>query len=160
MSVPIQIIDDRAILDANPEAKLATFLDHWSMGYIASLGELEGMYVIKKVIYDLNKVDINKVREVAKKVDEGLFECPACQKIAKENPSAGNNGEGVKEEKVSKEKITIKPVSKEKITKEEVKEPELELELDEVEIQELEREKAIQKIVNAMDEILLMKMMR
>lgn len=154
MSVPIQIIDDRAILDANPEAKLATFLDHWSMGYIASLGELEGMYVIKKVIYDLNKVDINKVREVAKKVDEGLFECPACQKIAKENPSAGNNGDGKEPVKVEKRE---EPVAKEK-TKEEVKEPELEL--DEVEIQELEREKAIQKIVSAMDEILLMKMMR
>ena len=154
--VPIQIIDDRAILDANPGARLETYLDKWDLGYIASLGSFEGMYVIKKVIYDLNKVDINKVREISHKIGEGLFECPVCQKMIKENASTGNNGDG---EPINEEEKKEEPVVKEK-SKEEVKEPELELELDEVEIRELERERGIQKIVNAMDEVLLMKMMR
>ena len=159
MTVPIQIIGSSAVLDANPEAKLESFLDHWDSGYLASLGSLNGQYVIKKVIYDLEKVSVDKVREVAKSIDEGLFECPVCQRIATQSAGEGNNGDGVpiikeenKEDLVLKEKLPV--------PKEEPKEPELELGLDEVEIIELERERAIQKIINAMDEILLMKMMR
>ena len=167
MTVPIQIIGSSAVLDANPEAKLETFLDHWDSGYLASLGSLKGQYVIKKVIYDIDKVSIDKVREVAKKLDEGLFECPVCQRIATQ--SAGNNGDGepLKEDKKEEPVLKEEPAQKEKHKqkpKEEVKEPEPtlepEFELDDVEIQELERERAIQKIVSAMDEILLMKMMR
>jgi len=158
MSVPIQIINDSAVLDANPDAVFEAVLDKWtSSGYWASLGALNGQYVIKKVIYDLDKVSVDKVREVAKKVDEGLFECPVCQRIATQ--SAGKNGDG---KQIAEEEKKEEPVLKEKRPKpkhkEEGKAPELEL--DEVEIQEREREKAIHKIVSAMDEILLMKMMR
>ena len=154
MDALIQILGDRAVVTAN-EGNLVTYLDKWSThGYISSLIEKGNVYAIGKVIYDLNRVDINKVREISHKIGEGLFECPACQKLVKEKPSAGNNGDG---EPVKEELTKEEPVLKEK-PKEEVKEPELEL--DEVEIRELERERAIQKIVSAMDEILLMKMMR
>ena len=159
MDVPIQILGDRAVVTAN-EGNLVTFLDKWSThGYVSSLIEKGNVYAIGKVIYDLNKVDINKVREISHKIGEGMFECPVCQKLIKEKPSTGNNGDGepiIKEEKKEEE-----PVLKEKPKhKEEVKAPEPEVELDEVEIRELERERAIQKIVSAMDGILLMKMMR
>ena len=159
MSVPIQIINDSAVLDANPKAVFEAVLDKWnSSGYWASLGALNGQYVIKKVIYDLEKVSVDKVREVAKSIDEGLFECPVCQRIATQSAGEDNNGEGepLKEDKKEEPVLKEKPTPKEEAPKV----PEPELELDEVEIQELEREKAIQKIVSAMDEILLMKMMR
>ena len=159
MDALIQILGDRAVVTAN-EGTLVTYLDKWSThGYISSLIEKGDVYAIGKVIYDLNKVDINKVREISHKIGEGMFECPVCQKLIKEKPSTGNNGDGepiIKEEKKEEE-----PVLKEKPKhKEEVKAPEPEVELDEVEIRELERERAIQKIVSAMDGILLMKMMR
>ena len=164
MSVPIQIINDSAVLDANPKAVFEAVLDKWnSSGYWASLGALNGQYVIKKVIYDLGKVSVEKVREVAKSIDEGLFECPVCTRLATHSADEDNNGDGEPLKEAGKEE---EPVLKEKRPKpkEEVKVPEPtlehEFELDDVEIQELEREKAIQKIVSAMDEILLMKMMR
>ena len=155
MDVPIQILGNRAIVSAN-EGKLVTYMDKFSShGYISSLIEKDNVYAIGKVIYDLDKVPISKVQEIAQKVGEGLFECPVCQKLATQSADAGNNGDG----KPSTEEKKEEPVLKEKPKqKEEVKE--LELGLDEVEIIELERERAIHMIVNAMDEILLMKMMR
>ena len=155
MDALIQILGDRAVVTAN-EGELVTYLDKWSThGYISSLIEKGDVYAIGKVIYDLNKVDINKVREISHKIAEGLFECPVCQKMIKENSSTGNNGDGepINEEEKKEELHVVKEKPKD--------EPkELELELDEVEIRELERERAIQKIVSAMDEVLLMKMMR
>ncbi|GAH19471.1 unnamed protein product [marine sediment metagenome] len=155
--VPIQILGNRAIVSAN-EGKLVTYLDKFSShGYISSLIEKDNVYAIGKVIYDLDKVPISKVQEVAQGIGDGKFECPVCTRLATQ--SVDNNGDG---EPITKEPKKEEPVLKEKPStpepKEEVKEPELEL--DEVEIKELERERAIQKIVNAMDEILLMKMMR
>lgn len=156
MDVPIQILGNRAIVSAN-EGKLVTYLDKfYSHGYISSLIEKGDVYAIGKVIYDLDKVPISKVQEISHKIGEGLFECSVCQKLVKGEPSTGNNGDG---EQINEEEKKEEPVVKEK-HKEEVKAPEPELELDEVEIRELERNRAIQKIVNAMDEILLMKMMR
>jgi len=157
MDVPIQIIGNRAIVQAN-EGKLVTYLDKFSShGYISSLIEKGDVYAIGKVIYDLDKVPISKVQEISHKIGDGLFECPVCQQLVKQSTEK-NNGDGKEPVKVDKRE---EPVLKEK-HKEEVKkpEPDPELELDEVEIREVEREKAIQKIVSAMDEILLMKMMR
>ena len=160
MDVPIQILGNRAIVQAN-EGKLVTYLDKFSThGYISSLIEKGNVYAIGKVIYDLDKVPISKVQEISHKIGEGLFECPVCTRLATQSVDAGNNGDGEPLKEDKKEE----PVVKEKLPKpkEEVIKPkqEPELELDDVEIQELEREKAIQKIVSAMDEILLMKMMR
>lgn len=155
----ITIKGDIATVHAN-EGTLETFLDHWSSsGFLASLIERDNIFAIGKIFYDLNKVPFDRIREVADKIDRKEMECPICQRLIKENPSAGSNGEGgkpVKEEHMVKEE----PVPKEKPKPKEEVPKELELELDEVEIRELERERAIQKIVSAMDEVLLMKMMR
>lgn len=149
MSVPILITEDRALLDANPSAKLETYLDHWtSSGYIAALGSLNKQYVIKQVIYDLDKVDINKIREIAHKIDAGEFSCPTCQRLVQE--SEDNNGES--ESKRAEEPV-VKPMVKPAVGE---KEDEV-LELDDVEIQEQARARAIQKIVSAMDDFLLYK---
>ncbi|GAH24883.1 unnamed protein product [marine sediment metagenome] len=158
----ITIKGDIATVHAN-EGTLETFLDHWSSsGFLASLIEKDNIFAIGKIFYDLNKVSFDRIREVADKIDRKEMECPVCQRLVKEKPSTGNNGEGempAKEEPVVKEEP--QPVLKETPEpKEKVAKPAPELELDEVEIQELERERAIQKIVSAMDEILLMKMMR
>jgi hypothetical protein len=165
MDVPIQILGNRAIVQAN-EGKLVTYLDKFSThGYISSLIEKGNVYAIGKVIYDLDKVPISKVQEISHKIGDGLFECPVCTRLATQSADEDNNGEGepLKEaetEDKKEEEPVLKEEPKQKPKQEVPKKPEPELELDEVEIQELERERAIQKIVTAMDEILLMKMMQ
>lgn len=154
MPALIEVIGNRAVVNAN-EGELVTFLDHWTtQGYLSSLITSDNQYMIGKVIYDLTKVPISKVHEVAQKIDAGEFSCPVCQRMATQSVDNNGDGEPLKEEKEEEPVLKEKPKPKE-----EVKEPELELGLDEVEIIELERERAIQKIVSAMDEVLLYKMM-
>lgn len=84
-TLPITVRGNRAVIRANPGANVVSVLDRWlTHGYIATIGELNGYYVLHKVIYDVEKVPMDKVYEIAKGIDEGSFQCPTCQKMARE----------------------------------------------------------------------------
>ena len=131
---------DRAVIMAN-EGPLVTFVDKWnSHGYIASLIEKETdnggyVYAVGKVVYDLAKVSAEKVLEIAKKIASGEFSCPVCRRLA--------TGE-------SKEQA--KPEASD-ITEEKEEKPEM----DESERRDNDRARAIKEIVNALDDVLLMR---
>ena len=123
------------------EGPLVTFVDKWnSHGYIASLIEKETenggyVYAIGKVIYDLAKVSEEKVLEIAKKIANGEFSCPVCRRLA-------TQADEQKSEEPAKPEVSD-------ITEEQ--------EVDESERRESDRARAIKEIVNALDDVLLMR---
>jgi len=136
--------DGRAVIMAN-EGPLVTFVDKWnSHGYIASLIEKETenggyVYAIGKVIYDLAKVSEEKVLEIAKKIANGEFSCPVCRRLATQADE-------------HKPEEPAKPESSD-ITEEQEEKNEAE----ESEERESDRARAIKEIVNALDDVLLMR---
>jgi len=122
----------RAVIMAN-EGPLVTFVDKWnSHGYIASLIEKETdnggyVYAIGKVVYDLAKVSRDKVFEIAKKIANGEFSCPVCRRLATQADEQ-------------------KPEEQEEKN-----------EAGESEERESDRARAIKEIVNALDDVLLMR---
>ena len=140
----------RAVIMAN-EGPLVTFVDKWnSHGYIASLIEKETdnggyVYAIGKVVYDLAKVSRDKVFEIAKKIANGEFSCPVCRRLA-----TGESKEQAKPEVITEE--PAKPEASD-ITEEQ----EEKTEADESERRESDRARAIKDIVNALDDVLLMR---
>ena len=134
----------RAVIMAN-EGPLVTFVDKWnSHGYIASLIEKEMdnggyVYAIGKVVYDLAKVSEEKVLEIAKKIANGEFSCPVCRRLATQAD------EQKPEEPVKPEVSDITEEQEEKT------------EADESERRETDRARAIKEIVNALDDVLLMR---
>ena len=123
------------------EGPLVTFVDKWnSHGYIASLIEKETdnggyVYAIGKVVYDLAKVSREKVLEIAKKIANGEFSCPVCRRLATQ----------ADEQKPEAEPESITEEQEEKT------------EVDESEQRESDRARAIKDIVNALDDVLLMR---
>ena len=144
--------DGRAVIMAN-EGPLVTFVDKWnSHGYIASLIEKETdnggyVYAIGKVVYDLAKVSREKVLEIAKKIANGEFSCPVCRRLAtkadEQKPEA--KPEGITEEPAKPEVSDITEEKEEKT------------EAGESERRESDRARAIKDIVNALDDVLLMR---
>jgi len=140
--------DGRAVIMAN-EGPLVTFVDKWnSHGYVASLIEKETdnggyVYAIGKVVYDLAKVSRDKVLEIAKKIANGEFSCPVCRRLAtqadEQKPEA--KPEGITEEPAKPE---VSDITEEK-------------EAEESEERETDRARAIKEIVNALDDVLLMR---
>lgn len=82
--IPIIVKGNTAIIDVNPDAPLVTYMDKWySHGYLASLGQVgEGRYGVKQVTYNLNKVSLKRVQDIANKFDTGAFSCPVCKRRA------------------------------------------------------------------------------
>ena len=125
------------------EGPLVTFVDKWnSHGYIASLIEKETdnggyVYAIGKVVYDLAKVSRDKVLEIAKKIANGEFSCPVCRRLAtqadEQKPEAKPEASDITEEQEEKNEV------------------------DESERRESDRARAIKEIVNALDDVLLMR---
>ena len=152
-SVPIVTLSgDRAVIMAN-EGPLVTFVDKWkSHGYIASLIEKESedgsgyVYAIGKVVYDLTKVPLEKVQEIASKIANGEFSCPVCRRLATQADSS-NHREVEKPEEPAVEASSVL----EEPEKEQTEEP------DESEERERARARAVKEIVHMLDDILLMR---
>ena len=152
-SVPLVTFSgDRAVIMAN-EGPLVTFVDKWnSHGYIASLIEKESedgsgyVYAIGKVVYDLAKVPVNKVHEIATKIANGEFSCPVCRRLATQADSS-NHREAEKPEEPVVEASSVP----EEPEKEQIEEP------DESEERERARARAVKEIVHMLDDILLMR---
>lgn len=138
--------DGRAVIMAN-EGPLVTFVDKWnSHGYIASLIEKETdnggyVYAIGKVVYDLAKVSRDKVLEIAKKIANGEFSCPVCRRLATGESKEQAKPEGITEEQAKPEASDITENK----------------EAEESEERETDRARAIKDIVNALDDVLLMR---
>jgi len=152
-SVPLVTLSgDRAVIMAN-EGPLVTFVDKWnSHGYIASLIEKESedgsgyVYAIGKVVYDLAKVPLEKVQEIATKIANGEFSCPVCRRLATQADSS-NHHEAEKPEEPAVETSSVP----EEPEKEQPEEP------DESEERERARARAVKEIVHMLDDILLMR---
>jgi len=152
-SVPLVTLSgDRAVIMAN-EGPLVTFVDKWnSHGYIASLIEKESedgsgyVYAIGKVVYDLAKVPLEKVQEIASKIANGEFSCPVCRRLATQADSS-NHREAEKHEEPVVEASSVP----EEPAKEQTEEP------DESEERERARARAVKEIVHMLDDILLMR---
>jgi len=152
-SVPLVTLSgDRAVIMAN-DGPLVTFVDKWnSHGYIASLIEKESedgsgyVYAIGKVVYDLAKVPLEKVQEIASKIANGDFSCPVCRRLATQADSS-NHHEAEKHEEPAVEASSVP------------EEPEIEQteEPDESEERERARARAVKEIVHMLDDILLMR---
>ena len=82
--IPIIVKGNTATIDVNPDAPVVTYLDKWySHGYLASLGLLENKkYAVRQVTYNLKRVGLARVQEIANKFDTGAFTCPVCQRKA------------------------------------------------------------------------------
>jgi len=152
-NVPLVTLSgDRAVIMAN-EGPLVTFVDKWnSHGYIASLIEKESedgsgyVYAIGKVVYDLAKVPLEKVQEIATKIANGEFSCPVCRRLATQADSS-NHREVEKHEEAAVEASSVP----EEPEKEQPEEP------DESEERERARARAVKEIVHMLDDILLMR---
>ncbi|RLG34415.1 hypothetical protein DRN97_02580 [Methanosarcinales archaeon] len=152
-SVPLVTLSgDRAVIMAN-DGPLVTFVDKWnSHGYIASLIEKESedgsgyVYAIGKVVYDLAKVPLEKVQEIATKIANGEFSCPVCRRLATQADSS-NHREVEKHEEAAVEASSVP----EEPEKEQPEEP------DESEERERARARAVKEIVHMLDDILLMR---
>jgi len=152
-NVPLVTLSgDRAVIMAN-EGPLVTFVDKWnSHGYIASLIEKESedgsgyVYAIGKVVYDLAKVPLEKVQEIASKIANGEFSCPVCRRLATQADSS-NYREAEKREEPAVETSSVP----EEPAKEQPEEP------DESEERERARARAVKEIVHMLDDILLMR---
>jgi len=177
MVLPIRVQGSRAIIKANPGAAVVSVLDRWlSHGYIATIGELNGYYVLHKVIYNVSKVPMEKIYEIAKGIEDGSFDCPTCQKMASEQ---------AQEVLYKPEKPVVEPPKSETKMDERASEPEVEKvvtppepievtptierakvvepivtddyePIDEEDATRHERERRIQTIINQMDDILLL----
>jgi len=155
-------------------------LDRWrSHGYIATVGELDGFYVLKKVIYNTAQVPMEKVYEIAHGIDEGTFQCPTCQRKTMERLQAASEAIAVKdadglkakqEEQIPaeivideqvpaiKEKEIVKIATKTKKPAVKVIEEEDDYEpIDEDDAREHDRERAVKRILGKMDNMLLFK---
>jgi len=152
-SVPLVTLSgDRAVIMAN-EGPLVTFVDKWnSHGYIASLIEKESedgsgyVYAIGKVVYDLAKVPLEKVQEIATKIANGEFSCPVCRRLATQADSSNHH-----EAKKLEEPVVEASSVPEEPEKEQNEEP------DESERRERARARAVKEIVHMLDDILLMR---
>ncbi len=152
-SVPLVTFSgDRAVIMAN-DGPLVTFVDKWnSHGYIASLIEKESedgsgyVYAIGKVVYDLAKVPLEKVHEIATKIANGEFSCPVCRRLATQADSS-NHREVEKPEEAAVEASSVP----EEPEKEQIEEP------DESERRARARARAVKEIVHMLDDILLMR---
>ena len=153
-SVPLVTLSgDRAVIMAN-EGPLVTFVDKWnSHGYIASLIEKESedgsgyVYAIGKVVYDLAKVPLEKVQEIASKIANGEFSCPVCRRLATQADSSNHR----EVEKPEEPAVEASSVPEEPEKKEQTEEP------DESEERERARARAVKEIVHMLDDILLMR---
>ena len=154
-SVPIvSYLGDRAVIMAN-EGPLVTFVDKWnSHGYIASLIEKESedgsgyVYAIGKVVYDLAKVPLEKVQEIASKIANGEFSCPVCRRLATQADSS-NHREVEKPEEPAVEASSVP----EEPAKEQSEEPDESKERERARA----RARAVKEIVHMLDDILLMR---
>ena len=176
MVLPIRVQGSRAIIKANPGAAVVSVLDRWlTHGYIATIGELNGYYVLHKVIYDVSKVPIEKIYEIAEGIEDGSFDCPTCQKIASEQAQEVTHTPGEPAVEPPKSEIKMDEQALEPEAEKVVTSPEpIEVtpSAEHVEIAEVaangyepideedaarhERERRIQTIINQMDNVLLL----
>lgn len=82
MSASVRFTENRGIIEVNPAAKLLTFVDKWnSQGFMALLGKINETPIVKQVTYDLARVSQAQIMNVAEKMKDGSFDCPACKQL-------------------------------------------------------------------------------